>query len=70
MFDARTITIPCPNCGQQTDKTIGWIKNHDDFICPGCDRTLTLDKEDLLSGLDAAQKALDGLTKSLGGGKR
>jgi hypothetical protein len=58
MFDDATISIPCPSCGEQTEQTIGWLKTHDHLACPACQKIITLEKEELLSGLKRAEKSL------------
>lgn len=66
MFDNATISIPCPSCGKESQKTIGWLKAHDHFTCTACDQTITLEKEQLLSGLKSAEKSLADFRRSLG----
>ncbi|WP_411906297.1 hypothetical protein [Rhizobium mayense] len=71
MFDNKSISIPCPGCGQKTSKTIAWIKANDNFICDGCGRPITIKAEELLSGLEEAKKAIADFKRNLRGiGKR
>lgn len=32
-IDAKTMPIPCPECGHETTQTFGWLKAHDEFTC-------------------------------------
>ncbi|PCJ75545.1 MAG: hypothetical protein COA53_06520 [Rhodobacteraceae bacterium] len=65
-FDKGVLSIPCPQCGNETQKSIGWIKRKDEFICAGCSNTVTYDANVLLSGLDSANKDLDAFSRSFG----
>nr|WP_314094226.1 hypothetical protein [uncultured Shinella sp.] len=65
MFDSKKIAVPCPKCGNKTEKTIGWVKSHDSFACGGCGETISIDKEKLLSGLDEAEKSIAKFRKSI-----
>lgn len=71
MFEKAEIGIPCPKCGHETKKSIGWIKAHDEFTCAGCGSVIALEKEKLLSGLKGIDKSLAKFRKTIGGiGKR
>lgn len=37
--DQNTIAIPCPNCGHETKKSLGWLQEHSDFTCAECGLT-------------------------------
>lgn len=65
MFDSATISVPCPGCGEKTDKTISWLKANRHFRCNGCGRDVALDTEELRSGLKAAEKSLADLKRSI-----
>ncbi len=43
--DGDLIGVTCPHCGEQTEKTIGWLKASADFHCPGCRTLLHHDPE-------------------------
>jgi len=57
MFDDASIDIPCPNCGHKNPKTIRWIKSHNELVCAGCNRTIALEKESLMRGLQQVDKS-------------
>lgn len=65
MFDDAAISIPCPGCGEKTEKTIGWLKTHNHFACPACQKIITLEKEKLLSGLKSAEKSIADFQRSI-----
>lgn len=68
IFDKGVLGIPCPACGHKTKKTIAWIKANEQMICDGCGRTVTLECEKLIEGINQANCAIAGLLK--GKGKR
>jgi len=35
MNEDATVPIPCPTCGEKTEKSLGWLKTNDHFTC-GC----------------------------------
>lgn len=71
VFDDQTIDIPCPNCGAKAKKSVAWIRRHDEITCAGCGAAITLKADELIRGLDEAQRALDRamaqIGRSLGG---
>ncbi len=64
IFDHQTISIPCPKCGKKHEKTIGWIKTNDKIACT-CGVTIKLKRDDLVQGVDQAQKALDQIPRKI-----
>ncbi|WP_367354173.1 hypothetical protein [Agrobacterium pusense] len=66
MFEKQTLGLPCPKCGHKTEKTVAWIKSHDDFTCGGCGSTVRMEKEELLAGLKKIDDSVAKLRKSLG----
>lgn len=57
MFETQELTLTCSNCSTKTRKSVGWLKAHDKFVCPGCDTTITLDTEQLVRSLKDAENA-------------
>lgn len=53
------ISIPCPHCGAETNKTIGWIQEHTDFQCAACSTPVTLHSDQLLEKIRQADKAVE-----------
>ncbi|MDP2322539.1 MAG: hypothetical protein Q8N51_00725 [Gammaproteobacteria bacterium] len=45
LFDDTLLSLPCPNCGHETPKTIGWLKTHDEYTC-ACGGLIKLDLEE------------------------
>jgi len=55
--------LPCPQCGEKTEKTIGWLKDDPDtFVCAGCGRTVNVgDIDDLGRIIQSIDDAWDDL---------
>jgi predicted RNA-binding Zn-ribbon protein involved in translation (DUF1610 family) len=65
-FDKHEIVITCPGCGEQTAKSVRWLKAHDEFECPGCGRPVGLEREKLLAGVKGADQQMAKFRKTLG----
>jgi len=63
-FDDQSISIPCPECKKEHEKTIGWIKAHSSLAC-SCGVTITLDKSDLVSKLEDVERELDAIPREI-----
>ncbi len=48
ILNDSTIDLPCPGCGHETPKTIGWLKRHKEYQCAGCKETVNLDTGNLM----------------------
>ena len=57
IFDKQELTIPCPHCGREIKKSIGWLKRHRQFVCP-CGVT-TFKADDLIRGVQQVDRRLD-----------
>ena len=49
----QSIPFPCPNCGTEIQKTVGWFLRNDHIGC-GCGAHLRIDASALRAGLAAA----------------
>lgn len=65
MFDSQTLRIPCTTCGQETEKTVGWIKTHDHFTC-ACGQPIRLDRNQFLGEIRKAEKAVADFRRTIG----
>lgn len=34
--------VACRQCGGESEKTVGWLKNHDSYDCPVCGDSMDL----------------------------
>ena len=63
-FDSQTIEIPCPDCGKEHPKTIGWIKTHSDLTC-SCGVKIELDKGEFVRQIARIEKSLDSIPREI-----
>ncbi len=61
LFDDASITITCPECGHKSKRKISRLKNDPKYVCRGCGKDIQIKASGLRSGLNAADKAVDGL---------
>ena len=40
------ISFPCPKCGDEIRKSLGWLDDHDTVVCDTCDTRIGLHKKD------------------------
>lgn len=65
-LDAQSVDIPCPQCGQKTAKSVGWLKTQSEFACAGCGQTIHVAAEEFRAGIKSVEDALARLGRSLG----
>ncbi len=53
MNEDATVPIPCPACGQKTEKSLGWLKANDHFTC-GCGTTVNVNGEEFVGKIESA----------------
>ncbi len=64
-FDDATLNIPCPHCGKETKKTIGWLKRNQEMPCSACRETFGLDTKELRTEIDRVDRAVRDLENTL-----
>lgn len=64
-LDSHAITLTCPGCGKKFDEKIGRLKRDPTLTCPGCKQSITIEAAELRRGIQAIEKSLDGLRKSI-----
>lgn len=48
----------CPNCGEGTQKSVAWLKDHGELQCPGCHTVFPiLHREHILGIIEMVRKA-------------
>lgn len=45
------VAIRCPKCGHESEKSIGWIKTHENFIC-SCGVEILLKSDEFIRKID------------------
>ena len=66
VFEQQEIGIPCPKCGEKTEKSIAWIRSNNNFVCDGCGSAINVEADKLLAGIKKAEQAVTNFRKSLG----
>ena len=66
-LDKHELDIACPQCGQKTKKPIGWLKTNPQLTCLGCGTAILINADQLRTGIDGVQKAIDNLRSSFKG---
>ena len=66
LFDKATLDLPCPNCGNRTEKEIEWLKQNTEFTCPSCNSVVSLNSDQFREELRKAEKAIEDLKKQFG----
>lgn len=61
VLDDAMIGIPCPECGQKTEKSIGWLKTNKEFACLGCGRAIKIDADAAIREIKEVDKAVNDL---------
>ena len=56
LFDAVEVDVPCPNCGDESKHSVGWMRMHKSVYCPRCGRRSEID-------LEESDQALERLTR-------
>ena len=58
-LDDAEIEISCGNCGSRTKKSIGWMKDHNEFEC-GCGTMILVDASKFRKARVRTESGLDG----------
>ena len=59
LLDGGEVPITCPNCHEETQKTVAWLKEHDLFLCPACGVASPLETDQLRGEIVKAENSLD-----------
>lgn len=51
-------SFPCPQCGHEFDKTLGWFESNDDIACPGCEARIGFEADEIRNVLPQLRDAL------------
>lgn len=61
-LDDLEIPVPCPGCGNNTLRSLGWLKLHDEMSCSTCNESVDLDDHGFRDALRDAEKSVARLT--------
>ena len=56
-LDNKSISFPCPKCGQKHEKTIGWLKANAELTC-GCGVNIGLKTDELIKAVEQVEAQL------------
>jgi hypothetical protein len=59
------LAISCEKCGAQSQQTIGWIRQHRDMKCPGCDAVIVLNTSRITGTIRSVERRLGDLQTQL-----
>ena len=65
ILDAEELNIPCPRCGKETKKKVGWLKRNREMACPACRETFSLDTKEFRREIAKVDRAIRDLEKTL-----
>ena len=55
--DFHRVELRCPDCRHCTSKTIGWLRQHVEYKCEKCGRTVSVDTDEFRRHIHAVQES-------------
>ncbi|MEB5483948.1 hypothetical protein QMA69_05330 [Burkholderia pseudomallei] len=65
-FDAQSIDVSCPKCGEKIQETLGRLKKDPTLVRPSCNSNITIDASEFREAELSIKRQLDDLMKSFG----
>ena len=59
-LDSQIVEVPCPACGHETAKTIGWLREHRTFVCYECGNPVLVNADELAQKIRWAEHPAGG----------
>jgi transcription elongation factor Elf1 len=66
LFDKASVEIPCTECGNKIQETLGRLKNDPNLICGICGFGFTINAEQFRESMREVNDAIDNLRKKFG----
>jgi transposase-like protein len=63
--DDFMLPVPCPHCGEVTDRSVGWLRAHTGWRCEGCNLQVTYEQDRLALVLKRVEEVLDRFRRDL-----
>lgn len=57
--DDQMLSVPCQVCGNEFQKTLGWLERYRKAECPRCGRVVTVARTELLESRERLETPLD-----------
>jgi len=57
VFDDHVLPINCPKCGAKIEKTVAWLRENHELVCP-CGTTSHMEPADVFLAVEALEIAL------------
>lgn len=65
ILDSAEIDMPCPQCGHENTKTLGWLKHNKHMVCAGCSEVIAVDSSAMKESFKAVGQKLEDLGQNL-----
>lgn len=65
LFAAEHRAVPCPKCGHETEKSIGWLKANHALTCAGCGDVIAYDPAQLEAAIGNVAKRREDLVRQI-----
>ena len=59
MFSKASISFSCSGCGHEAKKSMQWLRANDEFICPACGGTVSLESDQMAVALKQADHSAE-----------
>lgn len=59
------LPFPCPNCGQEIAKSLGWLTTENKVTCPGCGSLIHLKTDEPGTGLQSMDDAIANILRGV-----
>ncbi|WP_152024981.1 hypothetical protein [Candidatus Filomicrobium marinum] len=64
-LSSAPMSIPCPSCGREIKKTVGYFKLHSDVGCTSCGARIALDNSEFRRNVNRADRELSKLNREV-----
>lgn len=65
VLDNKKIPIKCPKCSDEALKALVWFKTNKELTCASCGTRIVFDADELVRGLEKANKLIDDFKRGI-----
>ncbi|MCG8544937.1 MAG: hypothetical protein MJE12_12090 [Alphaproteobacteria bacterium] len=59
-IDAVVFDCTCPKCNHETERSAGFIRQFNQYVCPGCESIVPIvDRQEILKALAVGEKVVE-----------